>query len=110
MNSETLRPNTRLRQAAMVACLMLTFSLEVRASAATPTPVSTPVPAKPTVKTKAKPIAQTYFICKLCGVYYTASEAKKIHYKDPMGHTLTRTNKIPKGFQDGSKIGGSMKM
>ncbi|MCW3098325.1 MAG: hypothetical protein JWL77_3943 [Chthonomonadaceae bacterium] len=55
---------------------------------------------------------KSVYVCKTCKVYYTSSLAKKMAYKDPMGHKLVKMDKAPAGFKDGSKMkmdkGGKM--
>jgi len=51
---------------------------------------------------------KTVYACTMCKEYYTPAQAKKMSYKDPMGHTLTKMSKAPAGFTDGSKMGGNM--
>lgn len=51
-------------------------------------------------------VGKTVYACTECKMYYPAAQAKKMGYKDPMGHTLTKMSKIPAGFADGSKMGG----
>jgi hypothetical protein len=47
--------------------------------------------------------AKTYYVCAKCKVYYTEAAAKTAKYKDAMGHKLTKSTTIPKGYKDGSK-------
>lgn len=49
---------------------------------------------------------KTVYACTECKMYYPAAQAKKMGYKDSMGHTLTKMSKAPAGFADGSKMGG----
>ncbi len=64
-----------------------------------------PVQAAPAAKTShtMKTAAQTVYVCKDCKEYYSASSAKKLGYKDGMGHTLTKVSKVPAGYMDASK-------
>ena len=48
---------------------------------------------------------KSVYVCKACKVYYSSSMAKKMAYKDPMGHKLVKMSKSPAGFKDGSKMG-----
>lgn len=48
--------------------------------------------------------AKTVYVCKDCKAYYSAAQAKKLGYKDGMGHKLTKMSKAPAGFSDGSKM------
>ncbi len=56
---------------------------------------------KPMGKTAS---AKSVYVCKDCKAYYSAMQAKKMGYKDSMGHTLTKMGKAPAGFMDGSKM------
>ncbi len=47
--------------------------------------------------------AKTVYVCKDCKEYWPAAEAKKMGYKDSMGHKLTKMSKAPAGFMDGTK-------
>jgi hypothetical protein len=51
-----------------------------------------------------KMAAKTVYVCNDCKAYYSASAAKKMHYKDDMGHTLVKASKAPTGYMDGSKM------
>ena len=46
--------------------------------------------------------AKTVYVCKDCKEYWPAAEAKKMGYKDSMGHKLTKMSKAPAGFLDGT--------
>ena len=48
--------------------------------------------------------AKTVYVCKDCKAYYSPTAAKKMGYKDGMGHKLTKMSKVPAGFMDGSKM------
>jgi hypothetical protein len=48
--------------------------------------------------------AKTVYVCKDCKAYYSPTVAKKMGYKDGMGHKLTKMSKAPAGFMDGSKM------
>ena len=47
--------------------------------------------------------AKTVYVCKECKEYFTPMSAKKMGYKDGMGHKLAKVSKAPAGFADGSK-------
>ncbi len=64
-------------------------------------PIHKPMMHKPMGKMTA---AKTVFVCKTCKAYYSPTQAKKMGYKDSMGHTLTKMSKVPAGFADGSKM------
>jgi len=53
--------------------------------------------------TKKDNRASNVYVCKACKFYYPADAAKKLHYKDPMGHKLVHADKAPVGYKDGSK-------
>jgi ribosomal protein L37AE/L43A len=44
------------------------------------------------------------YVCKMCKAYYTPMEAKKMGYKDGMGHMMTKMSKAPSGYMNGSKM------
>lgn len=44
------------------------------------------------------------YVCKACKAYLTAPDAKKMAYKDPMGHKLVKMSKAPAGYMDGAKM------
>ena len=48
-------------------------------------------------------VKKTYYVCAKCKVYYSEAAAKTAKYKDAMGHKLTKSATIPKGYKDGSK-------
>jgi hypothetical protein len=60
-----------------------------------------PAMHKPAAKMTA---AKTVYVCKDCKAYYSPMQAKKMGYKDGMGHKLTKMSKAPAGFSDGSKM------
>ena len=49
-----------------------------------------------------KTAAKTVYICKDCKAYYSPAMAKKMGYKDSMGHTLTKMSQAPAGYMNGS--------
>jgi hypothetical protein len=55
---------------------------------------------------------KSVYVCKKCKEYFPADAAKKMSYKDGMGHKLVKMAKAPAGFKDGSKMamdkGGKM--
>ncbi len=63
---------------------------------------------KPAVKKDTR--ASNVYVCKACKFYYPADAAKKLHYKDPMGHKLVHADKAPVGYKDGSKTKMDSKM
>ncbi len=48
--------------------------------------------------------AKSVYVCKECKASFSAADAKKMGYKDSMGHKLTKMSKTPAGFSDGSKM------
>ncbi len=50
--------------------------------------------------------AKTVYVCKACKETFTPMQAKKLGYKDPMGHTLTKMSKAPAGYTPGGSMKG----
>ena len=50
--------------------------------------------------------SKTVYVCTECKEYWTPAQAKKMGYKDAMGHKLTKMPKTPAGFAAGGKMGG----
>ncbi len=48
--------------------------------------------------------AHSVYVCKDCKAFYPPAMAKKMGYKDSMGHTLVKQTKVPAGYMDGSKM------
>lgn len=48
--------------------------------------------------------AKTVYVCKECKEYFSPMSAKKMGYKDGMGHKLAKMSKAPASFSDGSKM------
>jgi len=63
-----------------------------------------PAAAQTDKKMAGPAVKKTYYVCAKCKVYYTEAEAKKAGYKDAMGHKLTKSATIPKGYKDGSAM------
>ncbi len=80
------------------ACVLAALTL---AAAAVPSAFAAPAQAPHARKMAA---AKTVYVCKDCRAYYTPAMAKKMNYKDDMGHTLVKTAKAPVGFMDASKM------
>ncbi len=59
-----------------------------------------PAMHKPAAKATA---AKSVYVCTECKEYFSAMSAKKMGYKDSMGHKLAKVSKAPAGFADGSK-------
>ncbi len=83
---------TKICTAAALAALALLSAMPPAAAA--------PAPKK---GHSAKTAARTVYVCTECREYFSADAAKKMSYKDGMGHPLTKTAKAPAGFMDGSK-------
>ena len=59
---------------------------------------------------KMAPAAKTYYVCAKCKTYFSAAAATKMKMKDAMGHALTKSATIPKGYTDGTKAKKADKM
>ncbi len=83
--------------------LKITTAALAAAVAAAVSLAAAPIQAAPAAKTghSMKAAAQTVYVCKDCKEYYSASSAKKMGYKDGMGHTLTKVSKTPAGYMNG---------
>jgi hypothetical protein len=44
------------------------------------------------------------YVCRSCKMYFSAQAAKKMGYKDPMGHKLVKMASAPSGYMKGSKM------
>jgi len=51
-----------------------------------------------------KMAAHTVYACTDCKAFYSPAMAKKMDYKDGMGHRLVKQAKAPAGYADGSKM------
>jgi hypothetical protein len=51
-----------------------------------------------------KMAAHTVYVCTKCKAFYSPTMAKKMGYKDGMGHMLVKEAKTPAGYMDGSKM------
>ena len=60
--------------------------------------------APPSAMHGKKMAAQTVYICKDCHAYYSPATAKRLNYKDDMGHTLVKAAKAPTGYMDAGKM------
>lgn len=74
--------------------------------------LSAPLPAHAAMKSMhSKPMhgkmmaSKGIYVCTKCREYYSAAAAKKMHYKDGMGHKLTKVSKAPAGYANGAKAG-----
>jgi len=84
----------------MTPALALGLALTAAASFAQMAPMHKPMAKKPMAGKKMM-TAKTVYVCKDCKQTYTPMQAKKMGYKDPMGHTLTKMSKAPAGFTPG---------
>lgn len=57
-----------------------------------------------------KPMAGGVYVCKACKSYMSPAMAKKMGYKDAMGHKMMMMSKAPAGYKDGDKMGKMDKM
>lgn len=64
--------------------------------------------AGPVTHKAAAASRKVVYACTECKAYYSASKAKQMGYKDPMGHKLTKMAKAPAGYANGDKMGGKM--
>ena len=64
--------------------------------------------AAPAKHKAAASASKVVYACTECKAYYSAATAKKLGYKDSMGHKLTKMAKAPAGFANGDKMGGKM--
>lgn len=92
----------------IVLCRRLAAGFTAAVSlAALPAAVLSPAAvAAPTHSKMAAHAAAPVYACKECKLYYSASAAKKMGYKDPMGHMLTRMAKAPAGYRSGGAAAG----
>jgi hypothetical protein len=53
------------------------------------------------------PMKGSVYLCKDCKMYFTPAQAKKMGFKDPMGHKMAkvRASKIPAGYKEAGKMG-----
>ena len=57
----------------------------------------------------AKLSKKTVYVCTECKEYFSPRAARKMGYKDSMGHKLVKKHGIPAGFTNGAKMtGGKM--
>lgn len=66
-------------------------------------PVAQATPASKMTHGK-KSVAHTVYVCKHCKTFYSPAMAKKMGYKDGMGHKLVKQAKAPSGYMDGNKM------
>jgi hypothetical protein len=66
-------------------------------------PVAQAAPAAKMAHSK-KMAAHAVYVCKDCKAFYSPAMAKKMGYKDGMGHKLVKQAKAPAGYADGSKM------
>ena len=66
-------------------------------------PIAQAAPAGKTAH-GTKMAAHTVYVCKDCKAFYSSAMAKKMGYKDSMGHPLVKQAKAPAGYMDGSRM------
>lgn len=96
MNTKTI--------AAAVSALTLVCASASFAQMATKPMMHKPMPKMSKPMTHKPMMAKGVYVCTNCKAYYTPMQAKKMGYKDSMGHKLTKMSKAPAGFMDGSKM------
>lgn len=67
-------------------------------------PVALAAPSAKMAHSKKMMAAKTVYVCKDCKAFYSPMTAKRMGYKDGMGHTLVKVSKAPTGYMDGSKM------
>ncbi len=83
----------------IIPALALGLALTAAGSIAQAAPMHKPMMKKPMAHKKMA--ANSVYVCKDCHETFTPMQAKKMGYKDPMGHTLTKMSKAPAGFTPG---------
>lgn len=83
---------------------LATVLAAVALSGLSASPVALAAPHSKMMGHSKKMAAQTVYVCKDCKAFYSATAAKKMGYKDAMGHTLVKQSKVPAGYMDGSKM------
>ncbi len=82
------------------------FTAAVAALALAVTVSAVAAPMKPHAMMHGKMTASSKMVyaCKTCHMYYSPTQAKSMHYKDDMGHTLVKMSKAPAGYTVGGKM------
>ncbi|MBV9850685.1 MAG: hypothetical protein JO250_13510 [Armatimonadetes bacterium] len=93
------------RPAACLATAALAALLVVPAFSLNPQPLP---PGRARTQMKTATASGKVYVCKQCKAYYSAAAAKKMGYKDPMGHKLVAMSKAPAGYMNGAKMGNKM--
>ncbi len=83
----------------IIPALVLSVALTAAAGFAQAAPTHKPMMKKPMAHKKMA--AKSIYVCKMCHETYTPMQAKKMGYKDGMGHTLTSMSKAPAGYKPG---------
>ncbi len=83
----------------IIPALALGLALTAAGTIAQAAPAHKPMMKKPMAGKKMA--AKTVYVCKMCKQTYTPMQAKKMGYKDGMGHKLTPMSKAPAGYQPG---------
>ena len=99
--THAFKPQAALTLAALTLAALTLAALTLAVFAAAPAAFAAPAPAMHAKKMAA---AKTVYVCNDCKAYYTPAMAKKMGYKDGMGHTLVKSAKVPAGYMDGSKM------
>ena len=91
-----MTPSIRSR----IALALVAVALAVLSAA----PVALAAPSGKMAHSKKMMAAKTVYVCKDCKAFYSPTTAKKMGYKDGMGHTLVKAGKAPAGYMDGSRM------
>ncbi len=67
-------------------------------------PLAQAAPAASTTHSKKMMAAKTVYVCRDCHAYYSPAMAKKMGFKDSMGHMLVKASKAPAGYMDAGKM------
>ena len=88
-----------LAAAAVIAALGAPFVLSASPASAQDKMAPKMAPAqKMTPASKMAKKSPPVYVCKECKVYTSAAKAKKMGYKDGMGHKLVKMDKAPAGY------------
>ncbi len=91
----------------LVRTLMVALAIGAGPAALTPTPV---LAKSHKMASNTAASRKTVYVCTECKTYFPTAVARKLHYKDSMGHKLVKKHGIPAGFTNGAKMekGGKM--
>lgn len=90
---------TRFSTAAVSAALLLTGLLAGPSFAQDGKMTDNKMAPKMASKMQAKPMAKAVYVCKECKMGFTASQAKMMKMKDPMGHKMVMMKALPMGYK-----------